>query len=183
MVASKGGGGGSSGGGGGAGLTNLIPPTTAECCMCGDYGLSQQLFRCKICKSRFQHKYCSNQYPKAESYKSCNWCLTQKHESGKSTSPSSPCINNSGDDHRDHDVRNKRNADDKTSLIKKVHRLSPEKESPKRAAGGIVEEKNHVVLRKSKSANHLAIGGGIKARPLFKNRVRRYKLLDEVSSQ
>ncbi|KAL8232647.1 hypothetical protein R6Q57_002425 [Mikania cordata] len=133
--------------------------------------------------SKFCHRYCSNQYPKAESYKSCNWCLTQKHESGKSTSPSSPGINNSGDDHRDHDVRNKRNADDKTSLIKKLHGLSPEKESPKRTAGGIVEEKNHVVLRKSKSANHLAIGGGIKAKPLFKNRVRRYKLLDEVSGQ
>ncbi|GAY41523.1 hypothetical protein CUMW_060130, partial [Citrus unshiu] len=40
----------------------------AECCMCGDYGVSNELFRCKVCQFRSQHRYCSNLYPKAESY-------------------------------------------------------------------------------------------------------------------
>ncbi|KAI3819875.1 hypothetical protein L1987_13727 [Smallanthus sonchifolius] len=177
MVATKGAGG--NGAGAGASLTNLIQPITAECCMCGDYGLSQELFRCKICKSRFQHKYCSNQYPKAELYKACNWCL---HDSGNM---SSSCKHNSGDDRRHHAVKNKRNPNDliSTGLIKKLHGPSPEEDSPgstcrKRVAGG-------VVLRKSKSANHLSNGGGNgnRIKPVFRNKVRRYKLLDEVSSQ
>lgn len=59
----------------------------------------------------------------------------------------------------------------------------------KRVGGVVAEEKHHVVLRKSKSANHISIGGGggggggIKTRQVFRNKVRRYKLLDEVSSQ
>ncbi|KAI3685753.1 hypothetical protein L6452_35011 [Arctium lappa] len=220
MVASKGGG----GGGGGGGVPNIIQPiSSAECCMCGDYGLSEELFRCKICKFRSQHKYCSNQYPKAESYKACNWCLTQKHDSaGNSSNSSSSCRNNSGDDRRDHDaaIKNKRNPNDRighgglrerrkaseiqltnTAPIKKLQGSSPEEEeeSPvstgrKRfAGGGAVEKKNHVVLRKSKSANHISHGGGgggaggggggIKTRQVFRNKVRRYKLLDEVSIQ
>ncbi|MCL7035729.1 hypothetical protein MKW94_028895 [Papaver nudicaule] len=46
-----------------------------ECCMCGDYGLANQLFRCNLCVFRSQHRYCSNLYPKAETYELCNWCL------------------------------------------------------------------------------------------------------------
>ncbi|XP_024973338.1 uncharacterized protein LOC112511801 isoform X2 [Cynara cardunculus var. scolymus] len=164
-----------------------------------------------------QNLYCSNQYPKAESYKACNWCLTQKHDSGNSSNSSSSCRNNSGDDRRDHiAVKNKRNPNDRighgglrerrraseiqltnTAPIKKLHGSSAEEESPvstgrKRFGGGVVEKKNHVVLRKSKSANHISHshgdgggggGGGIKTRQVFRNKVRRYKLLDEVSIQ
>ena len=28
-----------------------------ECCMCGDYGLSHELFQCKVCHFRSQHRY------------------------------------------------------------------------------------------------------------------------------
>lgn len=28
----------------------------AECCMCGDYGVSNELFRCKVCQFRSQHR-------------------------------------------------------------------------------------------------------------------------------
>ncbi|KAK1436367.1 hypothetical protein QVD17_02146 [Tagetes erecta] len=155
---------------------DLTKPITSECCMCGDYGLSQQLFRCKICKSRFQHEYCSNQYPKAELYKACNWCLTQKHVSGNSSS----CKNSSGDDHT---LNNKRNHDG-IFLQQKKKPSSPA--GRKRVDGG--DEKNQVVLRKSKSANHISNGGGINGmikttKPLVRNKVRRYKLLDEVSTQ
>ncbi|KAJ8551151.1 hypothetical protein K7X08_000521 [Anisodus acutangulus] len=60
-----------------------------ECCMCGDYGLSSELFKCKICQFRSQHRYCSNLYPKAESYRICNWCLSPKEISGEKTQNSS----------------------------------------------------------------------------------------------
>ena len=84
-----------------------------------------------------------------------------------------------------------------TAPIKKLHGSLPEEEeSPvstgrKRFSG----EKNLVVLRKSKSANHISHGGGgsggggggggggIKTRQVFRSKVRRYKLLDEVSIQ
>ncbi|KAJ0981329.1 hypothetical protein J5N97_009584 [Dioscorea zingiberensis] len=55
------------------GTTTTPPPP--ECCMCGDYGLPTELFQCKVCLSRSQHKYCSDLYLKAESYDACNWCL------------------------------------------------------------------------------------------------------------
>lgn len=28
-----------------------------ECCMCGDYGFSYELFQCKVCQFRSQHRY------------------------------------------------------------------------------------------------------------------------------
>ncbi|KAH9321612.1 hypothetical protein KI387_016251 [Taxus chinensis] len=46
-----------------------------ECCMCGDTGFSHELFQCTACLHRFQHTYCSCMYPKAESYHTCDWCL------------------------------------------------------------------------------------------------------------
>ncbi|KAF5207445.1 hypothetical protein FRX31_002966 [Thalictrum thalictroides] len=60
--------------------SSTLPTTIAklECCMCGDYGLSLELFRCRTCLSRFQHRYCSNLYPKAETYRVCNWCLNKE---------------------------------------------------------------------------------------------------------
>lgn len=28
----------------------------SECCMCGDYGLSDELFQCEVCSFRSQHR-------------------------------------------------------------------------------------------------------------------------------
>ncbi|KAM0950895.1 putative Zinc finger, FYVE/PHD-type [Dioscorea sansibarensis] len=53
-------------------------PALVVCCMCGDQGMPQELFRCKTCLIRSQHKYCSNLYPKTETYKTCNWCLREE---------------------------------------------------------------------------------------------------------
>ncbi|KAL6649364.1 hypothetical protein ACP70R_013588 [Stipagrostis hirtigluma subsp. patula] len=50
-------------------------PPAAVCCMCGDRGLLPELFRCSACAVRSQHTYCTDRYPKAESYGTCNWCL------------------------------------------------------------------------------------------------------------
>uniref|UniRef100_A0A0E0K9U5 PHD-type zinc finger plants domain-containing protein n=1 Tax=Oryza punctata TaxID=4537 RepID=A0A0E0K9U5_ORYPU len=63
-----------------AGSSSSQPPvaaaaTAAVCCMCGDRGLLPELFRCAACAVRSQHTYCTERYPKAESYGTCNWCL------------------------------------------------------------------------------------------------------------
>ncbi|XP_008669334.1 uncharacterized protein [Zea mays] len=49
----------------------------AVCCMCGDRGLPGELFRCRCCRSRLQHRYCSDLYPRAAAYRRCNWCLRE----------------------------------------------------------------------------------------------------------
>ncbi|KAH7654670.1 Alphaalpha-trehalose-phosphate synthase (UDP-forming) protein [Dioscorea alata] len=53
-------------------------PASVVCCMCGDQGMPQELFRCKTCLIRSQHKYCSDLYPKTETYKACNWCIREE---------------------------------------------------------------------------------------------------------
>ncbi|KAL5210166.1 hypothetical protein ABZP36_005789 [Zizania latifolia] len=57
-------------------------PPAAVCCMCGDRGLLPELFRCAACAVRSQHTYCTERYPKAESYGTCNWCLRADQVSG-----------------------------------------------------------------------------------------------------
>lgn len=37
-----------------------LSETRGECCMCGDYGLSEELFQCKVCQFRFQHRSVEN---------------------------------------------------------------------------------------------------------------------------
>jgi hypothetical protein len=47
------------------------------CCMCGDRGLADELFRCRCCRARLQHRYCSHLYPRPAAYRQqlCSWCL------------------------------------------------------------------------------------------------------------
>ncbi|KAF0890311.1 hypothetical protein E2562_002722 [Oryza meyeriana var. granulata] len=56
------------------------PSTSAGdvCCMCGDRGLPEELFRCRLCRVRLQHRYCSDLYPRATAYRRCNWCLRER---------------------------------------------------------------------------------------------------------
>ncbi|KAM7514517.1 hypothetical protein LguiA_004100 [Lonicera macranthoides] len=169
---------------------------STECCMCGDYGLSLELFRCKLCRFRSQHRYCSNQYPKAESYRVCNWCLSQLVDSGKKAHQSSPNSSSSSKNSSDQDEtkKNKKSniINDDAGLKGKRGNLqlqinnrpikkqrSPE-HSPPASAGrkrittiGVMEEREK--LRRSKSMDL--------SKHVFRSKVRRYKLLDEVSSQ
>ncbi|XP_058104440.1 uncharacterized protein LOC131248264 [Magnolia sinica] len=51
------------------------------CCMCGDVGFPDKLFRCTGCRSRFQHLYCSNYYDEslpADSLAFCDWCHSKE---------------------------------------------------------------------------------------------------------
>ncbi|XP_031116017.1 uncharacterized protein LOC116019814 [Ipomoea triloba] len=189
---------GSKGEGSGSGSTPAPAPDSGfECCMCGDHGLSFELFRCKSCQVRSQHRYCSNLYPKAESYRLCNWCLSDKDNSSNS---SSSCRVKTEADRKIKNVKlppppppqTEKNISPKGKkapmklrvkspppITKLKTTASPEQSPPsvvarKRVAaagGGGIEER----LRRTKSENGIV-------KPVFRNKVRRYKLLEEVSS-
>lgn len=49
------------------------------CCMCGDVGFPDKLFRCNKCCNRFQHSYCSNYYSEfSEPIELCDWCQSEE---------------------------------------------------------------------------------------------------------
>ncbi|MCL7023233.1 hypothetical protein MKW94_018912 [Papaver nudicaule] len=57
--------------------------TTNVCCLCGDIGFPDKLFRCNKCCNRLQHSYCSNYYDDSTSAAnvSCDWCLHEERSS------------------------------------------------------------------------------------------------------
>ncbi|KAL1540088.1 hypothetical protein AAHA92_24497 [Salvia divinorum] len=60
------------------------------CCLCGDVGFSDKLFRCSHCRHRFQHSYCSNYYGECgETIQVCDWCQCEKRSSSSAESSSS----------------------------------------------------------------------------------------------
>ncbi|KAJ1430914.1 hypothetical protein SESBI_07507 [Sesbania bispinosa] len=48
------------------------------CCMCGDVGFPDKLFRCNKCRHRFQHLYCSNYYGELAEIELCDWCQSEE---------------------------------------------------------------------------------------------------------
>ncbi|XP_057809189.1 uncharacterized protein LOC131023662 [Salvia miltiorrhiza] len=57
------------------------------CCMCGDVGFPDKLFRCSKCRNRFQHSYCSNYYSEyAEPIEICDWCQCEERNPSSSSS-------------------------------------------------------------------------------------------------
>lgn len=194
-----------------------------ECCMCGDHGLSYELFRCKVCHFRSQHRYCSNLYPKAESYRVCNWCLIQKDNDQQDTltSTTTTTSNNSNSpSSQDHPHQTKTTTAKKfsnnmggpksgigakslqpTSPIKKPNKILDQGRSPsgrKRIINGSTRDEEKLRRTKSEeisnnnnnsSSSSRSSGGGngggggpAVIKHVFRNKVRRYKLLDEVSS-
>ncbi|KAM5575480.1 hypothetical protein ABKV19_014440 [Rosa sericea] len=198
---------------------------THECCMCGDFGFSYELFQCKACQFRSQHRYCSNLYPKAESYRICNWCLTQKEEtkerSQNSSNSSSSCKKDqSHQEHLHHNHDSKVNRIKKNSPksshdhhtdgsglrgsmklqpsgpIKKQRSLdhhhnqvsssprSPSLVRKRIITNGAKEEAEKIRRTRSEETSNInRINNHGITRQVFRNKVRRYKLLDEVSSQ
>ena len=192
--------------------SQLLP----ECCMCGDSGLTHELFQCKVCQFRSQHRYCSNLYPQPESYKVCNWCLSQKEDSKEksqnSCNSSASCKDNSEDDSKNNIKKKSHNFSKPGSVspglkggqqrntnnlklqvaIKKPK--SPEVRSPStttttmttmtttttRRKRIITNARLEEKLRRTKSEE--ISNRGLITRHVFRNKVRRYKLLDEVSS-
>ncbi|XP_058745196.1 uncharacterized protein LOC131617944 [Vicia villosa] len=67
------------------------------CCMCGDVGFSDKLFRCNKCRHRFQHSYCSNLYGEQSEIEECDWCQSKGKTSAGSKKPAvRVAINNGG---------------------------------------------------------------------------------------
>ncbi|CAK9313029.1 unnamed protein product [Citrullus colocynthis] len=148
----------------------------AECCMCGDFGFSYELFHCKICQFRSQHRYCSNLYPKADCYRICNWCLSQKEESNpKSPNSSSSIKPQISTTHQIPTIQSQLNKPIKKQRSPDVI-LPPPPPLPRRKPL-LVDDK----LRRTRS-EEISHRIGIKRPVIFRNKVRRYKLLDEVSS-
>ncbi|KAK9076484.1 hypothetical protein SSX86_004818 [Deinandra increscens subsp. villosa] len=61
------------------------------CCMCGDVGFPDKIFRCINCHHRFQHSYCSSYgIESSEPPEICDWCQTEmvKKASGSSKNKS-----------------------------------------------------------------------------------------------
>ncbi|XP_039038436.1 uncharacterized protein LOC120175974 isoform X2 [Hibiscus syriacus] len=65
------------------------------CCMCGDVGFADKLFRCNKCHNRFQH---SNYYSEfSEPTLRCDWCQSEERNSRHgSSSKKSPGGNGTG---------------------------------------------------------------------------------------
>ncbi|KAI3498538.1 hypothetical protein L1887_34314 [Cichorium endivia] len=80
------------------------------CCMCGDVGFPDKIFRCINCHNRFQHSYCSNYYNESSDRPElCDWCQideirSSKHGgSSKKTAGVSSRSEYSGDKIKQHD--------------------------------------------------------------------------------
>ncbi|CAN6232147.1 unnamed protein product [Urochloa humidicola] len=164
----------------------------AVCCMCGDRGLPDELFRCNICRLRLQHRYCSNQYPTVLGpYRSCNWCLIREDGGGGGRSPvkapaAAGATRRPKDDSRDDDDRDQE--DERASgggCTRSV--FSPDPEKPVKKKKPEPKHKNNrddravrrpVVKTAAKKRKEAHAGAGSKTR--FRVKVRRYKLLAEV---
>ncbi|KAG1334615.1 hypothetical protein COCNU_03G007340 [Cocos nucifera] len=151
-------------------------PSSVVCCMCGDHGLRQELFRCKVCLVRSQHKYCSNLYPKADSYRACNWCL--REEGGKSLSKETAT------DHNSSISSTSANADNTSAgggSGGKLHRgaFSSQLNKPIKKQRLLDRSTSDVTDRIPSEELSPSSGRG---RQVFRGKVRRYKLLEEVSS-
>ncbi|PKA55419.1 hypothetical protein AXF42_Ash006621 [Apostasia shenzhenica] len=150
------------------------------CCMCGDRGMPEELFRCKACLFRSQHKYCSDLYPKAEAYKACNWCL--REGMGRSmacetaatmmiTASDSSCSPSSG-------------MGGGGRFGAKVQRVAPatlRMNKPVKKQRVISERASQSSAEKLRREKLSPAPPG-KIRQKFRGKVRRYKLLEEVSS-
>ncbi|KAL0433056.1 UNVERIFIED_CONTAM: hypothetical protein Slati_2639900 [Sesamum latifolium] len=131
---------------------------------------------------------------KAESYYICNWCLDKKGELQGNTKASSPNSSSSSlktpSDHQDHMKMNKGKRvlggnhgglKDTSDHIKKQKKSSRtmERSGPSSAGRKRVTTDHHGKKTRSEEVSN---GGVNIIKQVFRNKVRRYKLLDEVSS-
>ncbi|XP_020575452.1 uncharacterized protein LOC110021341 [Phalaenopsis equestris] len=162
-------------GGLGGSLASASPPVISSqtvCCMCGDLGLSEEFFRCSSCLFRSQHKYCSELYPKAAAYSHCNWCLREascKLIAGEPMSDGSSSSSSTGD---------------ALILASKLRRGVPLLQltiKPVKKLRLAAEGSPPPPAEKERSKLPLTGSGGV-IRQVCRGKVRRYKLLEEVSS-
>lgn len=172
-------------------------------------------------------RYCSNLYPKAESYRICNWCLTEKDISSSHTDEQKLSAQNSScsskNDIESEDVRSSKKlmitrSDDLDNRLNRSNRSAVNSQSQRRHTDLVVQvngsgEKSRSMtvrkriitrgaleekLRRTNSEDVVSNKRNIKmeinnngnysdnnsviTRRVYRNKARRYKLLDEVSS-
>ncbi|XP_076921042.1 uncharacterized protein LOC143582329 [Bidens hawaiensis] len=67
------------------------------CCMCGDVGFPDKIFRCTTCQYRFQHSYCSNyNNESSDPPEHCDWCKAEDIKSSKHVGSSKKPVGVSG---------------------------------------------------------------------------------------
>lgn len=149
-----------------------------SCCMCGDRGLSQELFRCKVCLTRSQHKYCSNLYPKLVSYGACNWCLKEEEEArnNSTTKEAASCsisVNRSASTSNSSSMNRSSSSG---NLIVKLNRGVLFTTHLNKA----VKKHKAETLESSSSPRKVKLGRGKQV--INRGKAKRYKLLEEFSS-
>ncbi|XP_075479268.1 uncharacterized protein LOC142520151 [Primulina tabacum] len=73
----------------------MVDQQAAVCCMCGDVGFPDKLFRCSKCRHRSQHSYCSNFYSESsDPIEVCDWCQCEGKNSSLTHGNSSSSRNN-----------------------------------------------------------------------------------------
>ncbi|TVU29596.1 hypothetical protein EJB05_21170, partial [Eragrostis curvula] len=154
----------------------------AVCCMCGDHGLSGELFRCSLCRSRLQHRYCSELYPRETAYRSCNWCLRDGGRGGRrnppvktpTTAASKRRRTNSLDDSGD--MMSPSGGCSRSAFSAEPGK--PVKKPKKKKGAGTMEKRPVTMAAADGGRREEKAGTGRKVR--FRTKVRRYKLLTEV---
>lgn len=161
------------------------PPGAAVCCMCGDRGLLPELFRCSACSVRSQHTYCTDRYPKVESYGVCNWCL--RADGGVASTSNSPRSAGKaavqrpaphGGDKIGSGTSPKAAArgDFASSNLSKPIKKQPQQHAQRLLLRRSASDLGSRVVRTDHDAPPSSPGVTTRGRP----RVRRYKLLEEV---
>ncbi|WOL08761.1 hypothetical protein Cni_G17514 [Canna indica] len=146
------------------------PLSSVVCCMCGDLGLSEELFRCETCNVRLQHRYCSNLYPKFQRYSTCNWCLRERSEEQKSAG--------STDDGTNKLHRNASAAPARRRL--RILKKDAVKKQGKPAGMMLPASPVTAGMSKSDSSPSFSLRRRKQAEA-FRSKVRKFKLLEEVS--
>ncbi|KAG2566563.1 uncharacterized protein LOC120680629 [Panicum virgatum] len=166
------------------------PSAGAVCCMCGDQGLPGELFRCRRCRGRLQHRYCSDLYPRAAAYRRCNWCLREplpdhggrpshaaaavaNNSSPKEKRKTAPAASGEERQQRHEGCSSRRPPAEPGRPVKKKHkaeeRTPPPPPKPKEIIITDASGSSKEVMRAGKTRVHRV-------------RVQRYKLLAEVIS-
>lgn len=181
-----------------------VESRTKECCMCGDMGFSDEIFQCKACLHRFQHKYCSCLYPKTDSYQTCDWCLRSHREANRKS------LHRCTDEkksfligHDQHAIKKQKSTGgverpSTTGNIKGVNvqcysasargQIGNERIHKQGAAEGRCVRRGTVMMscKEDLGSNQQQVqipsSKPSTPRPLVRGKVRRYKLLEEVSS-
>ncbi|CAD5186352.1 unnamed protein product [Musa acuminata subsp. malaccensis] len=152
------------------------PLTAVACCMCGDPGISDELFRCKICHFRLQHKYCSNLYPKIKHYSSCNWCLREGGGNSavqESTMDQSHSLSSSSDLAAGAGFGVKFHRDVSATHLKTLNKTVKKRRTTARLSPPAVIEKSQSDLPSLSSS---------RPKQAFRSKIRKFKLLEEVCS-